>query len=270
MTEESPVRTARGTQRAICERANSRTVRAVAEPGFDAAAEERRLEAIADDSWYAQGVNAASVAYSGEIFARHFRGGSGLELGPAEGVMTERLERAFDSLTLVDGSPRFCQSLRQRHPGAEVVNALFEDYEPERRFDAIVIGHVLEHVVEPRELLARAGAWLTREGRLYATVPNARSLHRQAAVLLGLLAEEHELNATDAHHGHRRVYDPESLRNDVLRAGLRIEVFGGYWIKPLSNAQIDESWTPEMIRAFMALGERYPDVAAEIYVVAAR
>jgi 2-polyprenyl-3-methyl-5-hydroxy-6-metoxy-1,4-benzoquinol methylase len=232
------------------------------------AAEERRLEDIAGDSWYAKGVNSASVAYSGEIFARHFRGGACLELGPAEGVMTEMLAREFSSLTLVDGSARFCEDLRERHPEAQVVHSLFEEYRPERRFDAIVLGHVLEHVAEPEALLASARQWLEPAGSIYAAVPNARSLHRQAAVSMGLLAEEHELNEQDRHHGHRRVYDPESFRRDFLTAGLRIEVFGGYWIKPLSNAQIDASWTPEMIRAFMALGERYPDVAAEIYVIA--
>jgi 2-polyprenyl-3-methyl-5-hydroxy-6-metoxy-1,4-benzoquinol methylase len=231
-------------------------------------AERARLESIAGDSWYARGVNGASVAYSGEIFARHFRGGSCLELGPAEGVMTERLAQEFDDLTLVDGSDLFCADLRERYPDAEVVHSLFEDYSPERRFDAIVLGHVLEHVIDPRALLAAAREWLEPDGAVYAAVPNARSLHRQAAVMMGLLAEEHELNEQDVHHGHRRVYDPESFRQDFLAAGLRIRVFGGYWLKPLANSQIDADWTPEMIRSFMALGERYPDVAAEIYVVA--
>jgi hypothetical protein len=85
---------------------------------------------------------------------------------------------------------------------------------------------------------------------------------------MGLLKEEHELNETDRHHGHRRVYDPESLRGDFLSAGLHIDFFGGYWVKPLSNAQIEDSWTPQMLQAFMKLGERYPDIAGEIYVVA--
>lgn len=71
-------------------------------------------------------------------------------------------------------------------------------------------------------------------------------------------------------NGHRRVLNPETFRNAFLRAGLKIEVFGGYWMKPVSNAQIEASWTPEMIDAFMALGERYPDIAGEIYVVASR
>jgi hypothetical protein len=36
----------------------------------------------------------------------------------------------------------------------------------------------------------------------------------------------------------------------------------------VSNKQIEANWTPEMLDAFMQLGERYPDIAGEIYVVA--
>ncbi len=232
--------------------------------------ERERLEAIAADSWYGVGANAASVRYSGQIFARHWRGTKCLELGPAEGLMTELLAKSFESLTVVDGSERFCQDLRVRFPGAEVVHSLFEGYEPEAVFDTIVLGHVLEHVDDPRGLLARAARWLAPGGVLCAAVPNARSVHRQAAVLLGMLPEEHALNATDLHHGHRRVYDPESFRHDFLSAGLGIKVFGGYWLKPLSNAQLDAQWSPEVLWAYMQVGERYPDIAAEIYVIAGR
>lgn len=232
--------------------------------------ERERLEAIAADSWYGVGANAASVRYSGQIFARHWRGTRCLELGPAEGLMTELLARSFPSLTIVDGSARFCEDLTRRFPDASVTCSLFEDYEPTTRFDTIVLGHVLEHVDDPRALLTRARGWLADGGVICAAVPNARSVHRQAAVLMGLLAEEHALNATDLHHGHRRVYDPESFRHDFLAAGLSIKVFGGYWLKPLSNAQLDAQWTPEMLHAYMQVGERYPDIAAEIYVIASR
>ena len=64
------------------------------------------------------------------------------------------------------------------------------------------------------------------------------------------------------------VSSPESFRAQFTAAGLKVEHSGGYWIKPLSNAQTDEWFTDEMIDAFLALGERYPDIAAEIYVVA--
>jgi 2-polyprenyl-3-methyl-5-hydroxy-6-metoxy-1,4-benzoquinol methylase len=232
-------------------------------------AEIARLSEIADDSWYSRGLNTSTVEYCGEVFARFWKGPRCLEMGPAEGVMTQTLAQTFPDLTLVDGAEFFCASLRDRFPHAIVVQSLFEDFAPAAVFDTIVLGHVLEHVENPVDILRRAGSWLARDGVLCCAVPNARSLHRQAAVILGLLDSEHALNATDLHHGHRRVYDPERFRADFLSAGLRIRFFGGYWIKPLSNAQM-EDWSPEAIRAFMQLGERYPDIAAEIYVIASK
>jgi hypothetical protein len=83
-----------------------------------------------------------------------------------------------------------------------------------------------------------------------------------------LIPTEDSLNDKDRHHGHRIVFNPESFRAAFTRAGLAVDVFGGYWLKPLSNSQIEYSWTPSMIEAFMQLGERYPDIAGEIYVVA--
>jgi hypothetical protein len=85
-----------------------------------------------------------------------------------------------------------------------------------------------------------------------------------------MLPFEEALNEADRHHGHRRVYNPETFRRDFLQAGLKIEVFGGYWLKPLSNAQLERDWNAELVAAFMALGERYPDIAGEIYIVANR
>ena len=227
-----------------------------------------RLERIAADSLYAAGVNSETVRYSFRVFARHLRGSSILEMGPAEGVMTPLLEATGMSLTLVEGSAAFCQSLYRRFPSATVVHALFEHYAPSARFDNIVLGHVLEHVEDPGETVQRAATWLAPQGRILAAVPNSRSLHRQAAVLMGLLTHESALNEMDRHHGHRRVFDPESFRHCFLDAGLAIDVFGGYWLKPLANGQIEATWSPAMLDAFMRLGERYPDIAGEIYVVA--
>lgn len=227
------------------------------------------LESIALDSLYAAGANSAMIKYSAKVFERFFVGESILEMGPAEGVMTDLLARLGKDLTLVEGSSKFCNDLQTRFPEANVVHSLFEEFNPNRKFDNIVLGHVLEHVQDPVDILRHAGKWLTPgKGRIFAAVPNARSLHRQAAVLLGMLPQEDALNEMDVHHGHRRVFNPESFRNAFYQAGLSIEIFGGYWLKPVSNKQIEDSWSPEMLEAFMQLGERYPDIAGEIYVIA--
>jgi len=230
--------------------------------------ELQHLEKIASDSWYGRGVNARMVEHSFRVFARHIRGDNILELGPAEGIMTGLLAPLAKQLTVVEGAVQFCEDLRRRFPNANVVHSLFEDFQTDQRFDNIVLGHVLEHVVDPAIVLRQAKSWLAPGGRILAAVPNSRSLHRQAAVIIGLLPFEEAMNEADIHHGHRRIFNPETFRQAFLQAGLQIQVFGGYWLKPVSNRQIEETWSPEMLDAFIQLGERYPDIAAEIYVVA--
>jgi 2-polyprenyl-3-methyl-5-hydroxy-6-metoxy-1,4-benzoquinol methylase len=182
--------------------------------------------------------------------------------------MTEILIGRFADVTVVEGSSHLCKALKLRLPHANVVNSLFEDFSTVELFDTIVLGRVLEHVLDPVEILTKAGSWLAPGGVICAAVPNARSVHRQAAVLMGMLPGESVLNDADLQHGHRRVYDPESFRSHFTAAGLKLELFGGYWMKPLSNAQIERDWDEQMLDAFMRLGERYPDIAAEIYVIA--
>jgi len=232
--------------------------------------EQTRLDTIALDPKYAEGPNEHMVEYSFEVFRRYLKNGSTLEMGPAEGVMTRHLANAGYELTVVEASGRFCDDLKARHPDIQVVKSLFEDFTPDRKFTNIILGHVLEHVEDPVAILKQAKDWLADDGRILAAVPNSHSIHRQVGVLLGQLPVECALNEADLRHGHRRVYDPESFRHEFIAAGLTIEVFGGYWFKPVSNAQIQDNWSREMITAFMKLGERYPDIAAEIYVISGK
>lgn len=234
-----------------------------------ARAEVARLHALADDNHYGSGLNATTIDYSFRVFSRHFVPGSCLELGPAEGLMTARLQPIFADLTVVEASPQFCAALHERHPSIAVVEALFENYTPMRTFDNVVLGHVLEHVIDPVSILRAVREWMSPHARLLAAVPNAHSIHRQLAVVMGLLDAENTLNDTDRRMGHRRVYTLTQLRDDVRAAGLAVHVDGGYWLKPVSNAQIERDWTPEMITAAMQVGERSPEIAGEIYIVAA-
>jgi 2-polyprenyl-3-methyl-5-hydroxy-6-metoxy-1,4-benzoquinol methylase len=227
-----------------------------------------RLETCASDGIYSAGVNTATNLYSAKIFARWWRGDSVLEMGCGDGNTTRLLLEAFDDVTVIDGSQALADKIAAEFEGVNVVCELFEQWEPGRTFDTIVLNHTLEHVLDPVEILALAKRWLAPGGVVVASVPNCRSLHRQAAVIMGMLPAEDALTPADVRGGHRRVSSPESFRAQFTAAGLKVEHSGGYWIKPLSNAQTDEWFTDEMIAAFLALGERYPDIAAEIYVIA--
>jgi 2-polyprenyl-3-methyl-5-hydroxy-6-metoxy-1,4-benzoquinol methylase len=230
--------------------------------------EEQALLDISKRSLYTVGIMPTVMRYCFKIFSRYLRKGTVLEMGPAEGIMTELIVETGLTTTVLEGSALFCEKVRERFPQVEVVHALFEDFEPERPFDNIIMGHVLEHVEHPIEILTSVRGWLSPNGRVFCAVPNARSLHRQAAVVMGLLPKEDALNDLDVHHGHRRIYTPETLRAAFIEAGFKIEVFGGYFLKPISNGQIESAWTSEMVDAFIQMGERYPDIAGEIYVVA--
>lgn len=76
-----------------------------------------------------------------------------------------------------------------------------------------------------------------------------------------------QLNPRDHALGHRRVYTPATFRAAIEQSGLKVLEIGGVYFKPLSNGQIQENWTEEMIQGFYELGKDFPDLAAEIYAV---
>jgi hypothetical protein len=87
-------------------------------------------------------------------------------------------------------------------------------------------------------------------------------------VKLGILEYPHSLSKQDKILGHFRVYYPDEVRRHVRQAGYRIEKFGGLMVKPLSNRQIASQWSDELIDAFFALSEDFPELCSEIYIVA--
>lgn len=229
---------------------------------------ESKLNEVASQSLYTTFTNSNTILYSYEIFKRYLKPGRILELGPAEGLMTEHLLSFDNKLTVIEGSSVFAAELKVKFPSVQIIQSLFEDAELDEQFDFIVLGHVLEHVADPVQLLQIIKKWLVPGGKVLCAVPNAMSIHRQAAVEMGLLPTVFSQSEKDKHHGHMRIYSPETFKADFTNAGYVINQFGGYWLKPLSDSQIEASWTQEMLSAFLKLGESYPGIAAEIYIVA--
>jgi len=237
------------------------------QPYQSSSEEVKWQEEVARTVNYFEGVLATAAEYSLGIVRRHLVGKKILEVGPADGYMTRSLVKDFD-LTMVEPSETNCQKLRQSFPRGQVVATLVEDFVPSERFDNILLCHVLDHVRDPGQVVRLAGNWLSPGGKIIAIAPNSESLHRQAAVRMGLLSAANAFSERDKVQLKRKIFNREEFRRLFSNAGLEIEVFGGYWIKPVSNRQIDEQWTPEMVDAFFVLGERYPEIAAEMYLVA--
>jgi 2-polyprenyl-3-methyl-5-hydroxy-6-metoxy-1,4-benzoquinol methylase len=232
--------------------------------------EEERLRLVSE--WYSNrtGFYSQLVVFGFRSLEPHFVRGNVLEMGSADGHMTELLLTWFDDVSIVDAASGYVEAIRERMPHVKTHCALFEEFEPEEKYDNIVMAHILEHVEDPVDILRRAAAWLSDRGRIQIIVPNAMSLHRLAGVKMGMLGAPTDLNDDDVRIGHRRVYTPDALVSDVKAAGLRIAARDGIFLKPISNRQIEEQWTQQMIDGFYELGKDFPDLATEILLVCER
>jgi 2-polyprenyl-3-methyl-5-hydroxy-6-metoxy-1,4-benzoquinol methylase len=197
----------------------------------------------------------------------HFVKGSILEVGCADGGMTRMLLEFSADYTVLDGAEQYLAAAMALSPKVKGELSLIEVWTPGRRYDNIILAHVLEHVQDPLVVLARLAAALAPGGRLLIIVPNANSLHRLAGVEIGLLQHTTDLNETDLAIGHRRVYTAESLATDIESAGLISIAAGGIFLKPLPNAQIEEQWEVDQIEAYYRLGASFPTLCGELYAV---
>jgi 2-polyprenyl-3-methyl-5-hydroxy-6-metoxy-1,4-benzoquinol methylase len=222
------------------------------------------LERIAEEYDTLSDFDRHGIEHEARMLVDYYRGGSVLEIGCASGVMTRILAPAVERLVVVDGSQRYLSRLRQELPGVEFVHAMVEDYEPREQFRHILAARILEHLEDPISFLKRVGGWLTPDGELHLTVPNARSFHRLLGVELGLMADVYELSERDKFAAHYRVYDSALLEAHIAAAGLTITSKESVFFKPLSNAQL-ESWEPRLIEALFRVVRHFPEHGSVLY-----
>ena len=237
--------------------------------GGTPAGEHETLERVAQ--WFSTakpGFDNKLTIYSARSLQPYFQGTAALEVGAADGQMTEYLLQSFPRLVVVEGSVTYCETLRERFGSElEVHNVLIEAFEPAEQFDTILLAHILEHVEDPIAIIARVSQWLAPGGRVLIAVPNANSFHRLLGVKMGFLSRPDTFSERDSMLGHRRVYSLDRLVADIEQAGLEVETTGGIFFKPLSNRQIEEWFSEEMMEGFYELGKDFPQHAAEIYAV---
>lgn len=189
-----------------------------------------------------------------------------LELGCATGELASLISPFAAEYHIVEGSAHNIEATRARVPGALFTHSLWDDFRATTDYDDILFVNTLEHAPDPVGLMRRARGWLAPKGRIHAMVPNGLSLHRLIGVELGQLEDPLALSPADHMLGHFRNYTIESLLADIDRAGLRVEHWEGILLKPLSNSQMLD-WDPELIRALAAVGQRFPEHCAVLYVV---
>ena len=212
--------------------------------------------------------NQIQLQWYPERIAQFSEGASSLlELGLGHGITANMFEKHFSRHVVIDASRAVIDQFRTRFPEsrADIVEAYFENFATEERFDVIVFGYILEHVDEPVRILKHFRQFLAPQGRMFLTVPNAEVLNRRLGHLAGLLPDMQELSDYDHQLGHKRYYTVETLKKDILEAGYDIKRMEGIYLKPLTTKQmLSLNFDANIIRAFCLAAIDYPELSCGI------
>lgn len=210
-------------------------------------------------------------------FEPFFVSGSLLELGSFKGAFTQRLLPFFDDMTCVEASQVAIEEAKHRlKDNVQFMSSTFEKATLPKRYDNVVMIHVLEHLDDPVRVLKRINdEWLAERGRLFLVCPNANAPSRQIAVKMGLITHNAAVTPAEAEHGHRCTYSLDTLERDAVAAGLKVRHRSGIFFKALANFQWDrlldtDIISKEYLEGCYELGQQYPDLCASVFLMCER
>lgn len=212
--------------------------------------------------------------YMIESFKHHFVKGNCLELGSFKGDFTKRLLPYFDDITCVEASDEAIKISKQNiDSNITYFNSLFEEVKLPKKYDNIILTHVLEHIDDAVGLLKKIKEeWLSEDGKLFLVCPNANAPSRQIAVKMGLIEHNASITPSEAEHGHRITYSLDTLERDAKKGGLNIIYRSGIFFKALANFQWDQLLNTDIISkeyldGCFELGQQYPDLCSSIMLI---
>ena len=92
----------------------------------------------------------------------------------------------------MDGSRELIERAKQRLAGVDNVAyacSLIEDFNSDEKFDVVLLSFILEHVLNPVDVIKKAALSCKPGGCLFIIAPNAESLHRRVGQKMGVLGE---------------------------------------------------------------------------------
>ena len=148
-----------------------------------------------------------------KTLAQYKQSGALLDMGCSSGAFLQSLKSAPWKLYGIEMSAESARTAEVGSGAQVFVGDILDAPFPRESFDVITCFDVLEHLYEPRKVMARVGEWLKPGGIFYVLVPNVDSAE---ARLFGSYWHGLELPR------HLFHYSPASLKCLAESAGLRV------------------------------------------------
>jgi 2-polyprenyl-3-methyl-5-hydroxy-6-metoxy-1,4-benzoquinol methylase len=233
--------------------------------GFNSRLGEYRLAAIAD--WLNNTCLTIDRKYA-------------LEVGVGKGQIAEYLVGEFDQVDLIEPAQNCHKVLKHKFgslinddsikKGVNLYKVCFEEFETTKKYNAIFMIGLLEHVINPLLILRKALHLLALDGCIIIMVPNADSLHRQIGVDMEIINNTTEITQDDAQIGHRRWYTWSSLMNLIIDSGLYVIHGRSVLLKPFPNVIMD-LFNSDYMDALYRVSKRWDyHIGAELLMIGAK
>lgn len=164
--------------------------------------------------------------------------GALLEIGAAEGVFLEEMQKAGFSVCGVEPAEGLAQKARDDR-GIDVRAGFIEDVElPDTKFDVVCAWHVLEHITEPHGSIRRLRETIADDGHFFLEIPNISSIKagHQGTDWFNL----------DPRH-HVAFYTPDQLSRLMTDCGF--ELVDSYSVSGFSYQRLGRALRPREIAA---------------------
>jgi len=132
-----------------------------------------------------------------ETIIENLKGDSFLEIGCGEGYIIGRIKRMKPNARCVglSNNPIEIKEAKICHPSVEFICIDVYDYEPAEKFDTVILPEVIEHLDDPKKILAKARQIAKK--RIIITVPNKNKIENE---------------------GHVQIYNKERLERHIKEA----------------------------------------------------
>jgi len=232
--------------------------------------EKLKLEQIAEAHDTHADFDGVLAWYTGKLIAPQVKDKITLECGCSTGVMTPMLLEYAASLDVVEGSETYARLTEDKYKGKlKMFVSLFDEFNPETKYEAIVFAGVLHHLDHPAQTLKHITSWMKPGAEIFISVPNMTAFHRRLGVAMELNSSVYDTSTRNNFFAQPGRFDQERLNAVVQQAGFEIQESSAFFFKPFPHEVMNSlKLQGSILDGLFKMGQDFPELACQLFVKA--